>query len=159
MYTYRQWLSCFIKEGLSDGFFAKSFPDRTPRFIVSVSGPSSRFVTDSGVFGHLGIHHARCQGEVAQATSQPFCLARRGLILDDTMPALMRTHSSVEASGFRPLAGRSRSQRISIPTLPAFEFSPAVQSPTTWVTHDSRDTHRRRAPTYISHRTYREKNC
>ena len=63
-----------------------------------------------------------------------------------------RTPSNVDASGSRRPAGRSRPQRISINKLPAFDFSPAAQSPANRTPSPSRSPTRKTPPIHHGHR-------
>ena len=63
-----------------------------------------------------------------------------------------RTPSNVDTSGSRRPAGRSRPQRISINKLPAFDFSPAVQSPANRTPSPARSPTRKTPPIHHGHR-------
>ena len=78
---------------------------------------------------HLGMDIAKDRNASGPLPNPPFVFPRQSAVPTEAS-SHARTTSSADTTGSRHPAGRSRPQRISINKLPAFEFSPAVTSPT-----------------------------
>ena len=100
---------------------------------------------------HLGMDIAKHRNASGPLPNPPFVFPRQSAVPTEAS-SHARTTSSADTTGSRHPAGRSRPQRISINKLPAFEFSPAVTSPTNRTPSPARSPTRRSPPIHHGHR-------
>ena len=99
----------------------------------------------------LGMDMAKGRNPSGPLPNPPFVFPMQSGIPTDASPHA-RNDSNAEPTGSRRSAGHPRPQRISINKLPAFDFSPAVTSPTNRTPSPARSPTRRTPPILHGHR-------
>ena len=99
----------------------------------------------------LGMDMAKGRNASGPLPNPPFVFPMQSGIPSE-VSSHARNPSNAEATGSRRSAGHARPQRISINQLPAFDFSPAVTSPTNRTPSPARSPTRRTSPIHHGHR-------
>lgn len=100
---------------------------------------------------HLGMDIAKGRNTPGPLPNPPFVFPLQPGMTSEAK-SRVRTPSNADASGSRNSPGRSRPQRISINQLPAFDFSPAVTSPSNRTPSPAGSPTRRTPPIHHGHR-------
>ena len=103
------------------------------------------------VLPHLGMDIATGRDTSRPLPNPPFVFPVQAEIPSEASSAA-RNPSNADATGSRRSAGRSRPQRISIKSLPAFDFTPTVSSPANRTPSPARSPTRRTPPIHHGHR-------